>query len=54
MTIAGEIKHLDYRWSDSEAWKTEATDSSSGDTRAPRDTSPQYQTAHDRIAAEQL
>ncbi|MDA0821467.1 MAG: hypothetical protein O3C28_03480 [Proteobacteria bacterium] len=54
ITIPGEIRHLNYRWSDSDDWKTEATDSSSGDTRAPRDRSPQYQTADDRIAAEQL
>lgn len=53
ITTPGEIKHLDYRWSDSDDWKTKETDSSSGDTRAPRDVSPQYQTASDRIAAEQ-
>jgi len=52
ITIPGEIKHLDYRWSESDSWKTEATDTSSGDTRAPRDLSPQYQTAADRTAAE--
>jgi hypothetical protein len=54
ITTPGEIRHLDYQWSDNDDWKTQATDSSSGDTRAPRDTSPQYQTAGDRIAAEQL
>ena len=53
ITNAGEIKHLNYHWSDSDAWKTEASDTKGGDTRAPRDLSPQYQTDADRIAAEQ-
>lgn len=52
ITTPGEIQHLDYRWSDSDAWKTEATDTRTGDTRAPRDLSPQYQTDADRLAAE--
>ena len=43
---------LDRQWSTSEDWKHEASDSSGGDTRAPRDTKPQYQTDADRIAAE--
>jgi hypothetical protein len=47
----GEIVALNYRWSENEDWKTGATDTSSGDTRAPRDTSPQYQHAEDAIAA---
>jgi len=53
ITTPGEIQHLDYRWSDDDSWKTAATDNSSGDTRAPRDVSPQYQIDSDRIAAEQ-
>jgi len=48
----GEIIELDDRWSDDDSWKSEATDTSSGDTRAPRDETPQYQTDADRIAAE--
>ncbi len=52
ITTPGEIKHLDYRWSKSDSWKTEATDASSGDTRAARDLSPQYQSPADRVAAE--
>jgi hypothetical protein len=52
ITTPGEIKHLDYRWSESDSWKTEATDASSGDSRAPRDLSPQYQSPADRVAAE--
>lgn len=53
ITTPGEINHLDYRWSDSDAWKSEASNTKGGDTRAPRDLSPQYQTDSDRIAAEQ-
>ena len=52
VTTPGSIVHLDYRWSDSDGWKKEATDSRTGDTRAPRDTSPQYQSDADRIAAQ--
>jgi len=52
ITTPGEILTLDYRWSDSDRWKAETTDTSSGDTRAPRDLSPQYQTLADRVAAE--
>jgi len=48
----GEIIALDYRWDDRGDWKTAATDTRSGDTRAPRDTSPQYQCEADRVAAE--
>jgi hypothetical protein len=47
----GEIVALNYQWSDIDAWKTAATDTSSGDSRAPRDTSPQYQHADDALAA---
>ena len=53
ITSPGKIVQLDYRWSDREAWKHEASDTKGGDTRAPRDLSPQYQTDADRIAAEQ-
>jgi hypothetical protein len=53
ITTPGEIVQLDYRWSDSDAWKTEASDTKGGDTRAPRDLNPQYQSDSDRIAAEQ-
>jgi len=53
ITTPGGITHLNYRWSDSDDWKSAETDNSTGDTRAPRDLSPQYQTDTDRIAAEQ-
>jgi hypothetical protein len=53
ITTPGGVTHLDYRWSDSDDWKNEAADNSSGDLRAPRDTMPRYQTDADRIAAEQ-
>jgi hypothetical protein len=48
----GSIIELDCRWSDDD-WQNEATDTRSGDTRAPRDESPQYQCEADRQAAEQ-
>ena len=48
----GTIVDLDYRWADDDAWKAMATDASMGDQRQPRDTTPRYQFAEDRIAAE--
>lgn len=48
----GTILRLDRHWSSSEAWKSEAGDSSPRDSRQPRDTSPQYQLEEDRVAAE--
>ena len=53
MTTPGEIRQLDYRWSDSDDWKNAAGATTAEDTRAPRDLSPQYQTEADRVAAEQ-
>lgn len=48
----GTTIELDCRWSDDDSWQREATDTDSGDTRAPRDESPQYQCEADRLAAE--
>lgn len=48
----GTIVELDCRWSGDDDWQHEATDTRSGDTRAPRDESPQYQCEADRLAAE--
>ena len=47
----GTILNLPYRWSDSDAWKTEENNDKS-DTRSPRGDEPVYQTDADRIAAE--
>ncbi len=48
----GTIVRLDHRWSDDDSWQQEASDTRAVDTRAPRDTSPQYQAETDRRAAE--
>jgi hypothetical protein len=48
----GTILRLPRRWDASETWKQAAGASSGGDSRQPRDTSPQYQFADDRLAAE--
>ncbi len=50
--VPGSIIELDCRWSDDDSWQHEASDTSSGDTRAPRDETPQYQCEDDRVAAE--
>jgi hypothetical protein len=52
ITEPGTILHLPQRWDASETWKQAAGASSGGDSRQPRDTSPQYQFAEDRVAAE--
>lgn len=39
------------QWDASGAWKREAGSSSGGDTRQPRDETPQFQQAEDRLAA---
>ena len=48
----GTILRLPNRWDASEAWKATAMTGSGGDTRQPRDTTPQYQFPEDRLAAE--
>ncbi|TDJ69544.1 MAG: hypothetical protein E2O35_01180 [Proteobacteria bacterium] len=52
ITTPGDIMPLNIRWSDSNDWKNEMGENNTGDTRAPRDSTPQYQTDEDRIAAE--
>jgi hypothetical protein len=49
--IAGTIVKLDASWGDDD-WRVAAASSRGGDTRMPRDTSPQYQTEEDRRLAE--
>ncbi len=53
-TIAtpGTIVQLAARWDADPAWKDSAMSAQGGDTRMPRDTSPQYQTEEDRRLAE--
>jgi hypothetical protein len=48
----GTIVPLPVTWPDGETWKTKASDAGGGDSRQPRDTTPQYQFPDDRIAAE--
>ena len=48
----GTIVTLPERWAAGDAWKNQASDSSGGDSRQPRDTSPQWQFPEDRVAAE--
>ena len=48
----GEVLALSNRWAADEEWKTAAVDPDRGDTRAPRDTTPRYQTEEDRRLAE--
>lgn len=48
----GTLVHLPKRWSDDDNWKNEAMNPQGGDTRQPRDTTPQYQTEDDRLLAE--
>lgn len=52
ITEPGMIRPLPNRWAADDAWKTAAMPTSGGDTRQPRDTSPQYQFPEDRLAAE--
>ncbi len=49
---AGEIHHINATWPDGDSWKTKAADGDGGDTRAPRDMTPRYQTEADRELAE--
>ena len=51
MTQAGQISRLPNRWSDDDTWKQEAGATSGGDTRQPRDETPQFQYDEDREAA---
>ncbi len=53
ITTAGEIITLPAQWSTDNAWRAEAVDSSRGDVRQPRDTTPRYQFDSDRVLAEQ-
>ena len=48
----GAVVHLPHRWASDDSWKSDAMDPSQGDTRRPRDTTPQYQTEEVRRLAE--
>lgn len=47
----GRVLVLPNRWSDSDDWQRAATSSEGGDTRQPRDETPQFQHPADRDAA---
>lgn len=49
---AGEIRTIDTAWPAGDDWKVKAADGDGGDTRAPRDMTPRYQTDEDRQLAE--
>ncbi len=46
------IVHIDATWPEGEDWKVNSANTDQGDTRAPRDMTPRYQTEEDRILAE--
>ncbi|MGE0873110.1 MAG: hypothetical protein AB7O31_00400 [Burkholderiales bacterium] len=50
MTAPEEVRMLPNRWDD-DAWRTETTSASRGDTRQTRDETPQFQHPADREAA---
>ena len=47
----GQIKHLPFRWAEDDDWKDGVMND--GDSRTPRQDTPQYQTEADRVLAEQ-
>ncbi|MEQ9640136.1 MAG: hypothetical protein RIM84_08935 [Alphaproteobacteria bacterium] len=52
ITEPGAIVHLPERWKAGDGWKNQASDSTGGDSRQPRDTTPQWQHPADAVAAE--
>ena len=50
MTAPGSITMLPFRWSDEDEWKPTAM--MTGDTRTPRNETPQYQNEEDRLRTE--
>jgi hypothetical protein len=50
LDVAGQIVTLPNRWAD-DGWRAEASSTAAGDTRQPRDDSPQWQCDDDRDAA---
>ncbi len=51
MTQPEEIRHLSNRWDTLEQWRADAMRADRGDTRQPRDETPQFQHPADREAA---
>lgn len=49
---AGTIVTISGTWESEPGWKQQAMTADAGDTRMPRDTTPQYQTDEDRRLAE--
>ncbi|QQS13052.1 MAG: hypothetical protein IPK81_01945 [Rhodospirillales bacterium] len=52
VTTPGAMVALPGSWDSDGAWRASAMASDGGDTRMPRDTTPQYQTEEDRRLAE--
>lgn len=48
----GSLVEIPARWADDDGWKADAMRADAGDQRAPRDTTPRYQTEEDRHLAE--
>jgi len=51
MTVPGSVKMLPFYWSEEDEWKHTAM--MGGDSRVPRNETPQYQTEEDRRRAEE-
>jgi D-proline reductase (dithiol) PrdB len=51
ITTPGEIRVLPRQWDTSGEWRQQAGRTQGGDTRKPRDTTPQFQCEADRVAA---
>ena len=52
MDRPGTVFHLDHVWSSDSSWQNQTLDPAGGDSRQPRDATPQYQTEEDRRLAE--
>ena len=51
MTRAETIRHLPNQWDSRGQWRADAMRADGGDLRQPRDETPQFQHAADRVAA---
>ncbi|MBS0337363.1 MAG: hypothetical protein JSS40_11225 [Proteobacteria bacterium] len=51
MTVPGQVQRLSNRWDAEGGWEDDAGRPRGGDTRQPRDETPQFQHAADREAA---
>jgi hypothetical protein len=51
LTVPGSLQVLPQQWDASGRWREEAGSDRGGDTRQPRDDTPQFQSPADRVAA---